>query len=397
MGMSALIIAGSADLFAGLLLNQMTDYLYLIPGMMILIYAAIGMRGNIFGAMGSRIGTAMNMGTFEMSFRKGTALRANVDGTITLTLLMSVLMGFAAWAIAILFFNGTQSVWDFVFISTLGGFLAGIIVMMVNILIAWEGNRREWDVDNITAPLIAAVGDIVTMPMIFFATWIYLRVGTGAAGEELIAYLSLAMIAVTLALTAWVIHQRGGRRDYIGEARRITLQSFPVLFGCLFFEIGAGIVIQGEQTSLVTYGVLMIMLPAFLNEGNALSGMLTSRLSSKIHLGTIRPTGIPARPALEDFVVMYICALVTFTYIGLISYGAAFLTAEANTGFLTTMIIIIVAGLLTTTALNLLSYYVAIITTRFGLDPDDHSIPITSSVMDLVGSLILVAVIAVFI
>ncbi|MFA6870338.1 MAG: magnesium transporter, partial [Methanomethylophilus sp.] len=94
---------------------------------------------------------------------------------------------------------------------------------------------------------------------------------------------------------------------------------------------------------------------------------------------------------------MYICALVTFTYIGLISYGAAFLTAEANTGFLTTMIIIIVAGLLTTTALNLLSYYVAIITTRFGLDPDDHSIPITSSVMDLVGSLILVAVIAVFI
>jgi len=40
---------------------------------------------------------------------------------------------------------------------------------------------------------------------------------------------------------------------------------------------------------------------------------------------------------------------------------------------------------------------VAVASTKFGLDPDDESIPITSSVMDLVGSIILVSVISVFI
>ncbi len=397
MGMTALIIAGTADLFAGLLLSTMEDYLYLIPGMMILIYSAIGMRGNIFGAMGSRIGTAMNMGTFEMSFRKGTALRANVESTIALTLVMSVLMGFATWIIATLFFSGTRSAWDFVFISTLGGFLAGLIVMLFNLLIAWEGNRREWDVDNITAPLIAAIGDIVTMPMIFLSTWAFLQMGTWADGETVVEVLALLMIAATIVFTAYVVRQQSGRHDYRGEARRITIQSMPVLIGCLFFEIGAGVIIQQEQDSLVAYSVLMIMLPAFLNQGNALSGMLTSRLSSKIHLGTVEPRAMPSRPALSDFLVMYICAMITFFYIGSVSYGAAFLTASTDVSYVVTIAIIMIAGFLATTLLNVLSYYVAIATTRFGLDPDDHSIPITSSVMDLLGALVLVTVIGLFI
>ena len=97
MGLTALVIAGTADLFAGLLLDQMEDYLLTITGMMILIYSAIGMRGNIFGAMGSRIGTAMNIGTFEMSLKRGTVLRANFDSAIALTLVMSIAMGVTTW------------------------------------------------------------------------------------------------------------------------------------------------------------------------------------------------------------------------------------------------------------------------------------------------------------
>jgi mgtE-like transporter len=30
-------------------------------------------------------------------------------------------------------------------------------------------------------------------------------------------------------------------------------------------------------------------------------------------------------------------------------------------------------------------YYVAVVTSRFGLDPDNHSVPIITSVMDLAG------------
>lgn len=57
------------------------------------------------------------------------------------------------------------------------------------------------------------------------------------------------------------------------------------------------------------------------------------------------------------------------------------------------LLTVMVAGMLVTTILNFLSYYVAQLAARFGLDPDDHSIPITSSVMDMLCSVVLVSVV----
>lgn len=397
MGLTALVIAGTADLFAGLLLDQMESYLLTITGMMILVYSAIGMRGNIFGAMGSRIGTAMNIGTFEMSMRRGTVLRANFDSAIALTLVMSVAMGVTTWAVALVFFDGNAGIWDLVFISSVGGFFAGLIVLCFNILIAYVGSKRGWDVDNISAPLIAAIGDIVTMPMIFLATWALLEVKEFSSGGLVIAILSVAIIVLTVADVVYLMTRKTSKRNFSGEGKRIFRQSLPVLMLCLVFEIGAGVVIQGEEGSLIAYSVLMIMLPAFLNQGNALSGMLTSRLSSAIHLGTLKAKWSPAGAA-NDFLMIYICAMITFVYIGIISYGACILfNGSSNISFPVSLAIITVAGFLATTILSILSYYVAIATTKFGLDPDDHSIPVTSSVMDLLGSMVLVAVIALFI
>ncbi len=397
MGLTALVIAGTADLFAGLLLDQMEEYLLTVSGMMILIYSAIGMRGNIFGAMGSRIGTSMNMGTFEMSLRHGTVLRANFDSTVALTLVMSIAMGITTWAVAAVFFGGNSDVWDIVFISSVGGFFAGLIVLGFNILIAYVGNRRRWDVDNISAPLIAAVGDIVTMPMIFLSTWVFFRISDLPSGSMIVLALTVAVIALTAVYVAVLLTRKVSKRNFSGEGKRIFRQSLPVLMVCLVFEIGAGIVIQDEQDSLIMYSVLMIMMPAFLNQGNALSGMLTSRLSSAIHLGTLKAKWSP-RGASSDLLMIYICAMITFVYIGIISYGACIITGgRGDISFPDSLAIITIAGFLATTVLGILSYYVAIAATKFGLDPDDHSIPITSSAMDLLGSLVLVGVISFFI
>lgn len=398
MGLSALVIAGTADLFAGILQDQMDSYTF-IAGMMILIYSAIGMRGNIFGAMGSRIGTAMNIGTFEMSFRKGTVLRANVESTVALTLTMSLAMGIVTWAVTTLFFGNDLTLWDFIFISTVGGVIAGCIVLMFNVLIAYVGSRREWDVDNITAPLISAVGDIVTMPLIFAATWICLAVKNGiSADQEILAAISLALLAVTVVCIIRIFKRKTNKRDFSGEAKRIIRQSLPVLMFCLVFEIGAGITIQGQEKALGDYSVLLIMLPAFLNQGNALSGMLTSRLSSMIHLGTLESKWAPGKGAYENFGIMYVCAMLTFLYIGIISFGAASLTgSDDKIAMASALAIIMIAGFLATTILNILSYYVAIAAAKFGMDPDDHCIPITSSVMDLLGSMVLVCVISAFV
>ena len=157
----------------------------------------------------------------------------------------------------------------------------------------------------------------------------------------------------------------------------------------MLFEILAGVVIQTETDNLVQYGVLLVLLPAFLNEGNALSGMLTSRLSSMLHLGTLAPKAVPQKAAVENFMLIYLLAAVTFLLIGSAAYGVQ----PDTLAYGLVIAIVMIAGMLTTSVINILSYYVAIAAIKFHLDPDDHCIPITSSVMDVVGTVILVAVI----
>jgi len=387
MGLGALTIAAIADLIAGLFLTSMEDYLLTITGMMILIYCAIGMRGNIFGSMGSRLGTSMHMGTFRMTFKKNSVLRSNVEAAIALTLSLSIAMGIVGWAVTELFFGHTIDVFRFVFISLVGGILAGFIVVIFNVIIAYVGFKRDWDVDNITAPLIAAAGDIATVPMIFLATLLQ-----EAIEQDWIIYaVCIVLTVVTVFLMVRILTRKNRRRKRMNEAKRILIQSTPVLLMCMLFEILAGVVIQTETDNLVQYGVLLVLLPAFLNEGNALSGMLTSRLSSMLHLGTLSPKAVPQRGAVENFMLIYMLAAVTFLLIGTAAFGVQ----PDTLSYVTVIGIVLIAGMLTTTVIDILSYYVAIAAIKFNLDPDDHCIPITSSVMDVIGTVILVAVIGV--
>ena len=388
MGLLALVIAGTADLVAGFFLVSMEEYILLVPGMMVLIYAAIGMRGNIFGAMGSRLGTAMHLGTFQMSLRKKSVLRANVEAAMALTLLMSVLMAIIGWVIVLVFFGETYDFLKFVFISTFGGLLAGILVMVVNLVVAYVGYKRNWDVDNITAPLIAAAGDVITVPMIYVSTLAAVNL------EDMVTQIgAIVLVVLTVLFTVRIVTRKSKRKRKKDEAKRIIVQSLPVLLGCVFLELATGILIENEEAKLIEYAVLMLMMTAFLNEGNALSGMLTSRISSMFHMGTMPRTKFPPRETLDNYSIMYMLALVTFLYI----MGIAFAVKSGDIEFVTLLTIVLISALIITTIINILSYYVALAALKFRLDPDDHCIPITSSLMDVISTVVLMAVISFFI
>ena len=388
MGLAALVIAGTADLVAGFFMVSMEDYILMVPGMMVLIYAAIGMRGNIFGAMGSRLGTAMHIGTFQLSFRKKSVLRSNIEAAMALTLAMSVLMALIGWVIVWILFDNTYDFLKFMFISTFGGLLAGVLVMVVNIAVAYIGYRRNWDVDNITAPLIAAAGDVITVPMIYTATLMAVNL------EDMITQIgAIVLIAVTVLVVARIVTRKSKRKRKVDEAKRIVVQSMPVLLGCIVLELATGVLIEHEEARFIEYAVLLLMITAFLNEGNALSGMLTSRLSSMFHMGTLPRTRFPPRETIDNYLIMYILALITFMYI----MGIAFVCQPNDMEFMTLVAIVFVAAMIITTVINFLSYYVALAALRFNLDPDDHCIPITSSIMDVVSTVVLVAVIGIFI
>src|SRR5918999_4501369 len=135
-GFVAVTIAALTSLVAGLALAGMDHRIAAVQGMFVLIPASIGMRGNIFGGLAARLGTAIHSGLFEVSFERRGSLYQNVYAATLLTIATSVAMGVLARGIAALLGIQTISVWDFIVIALVGGVLSSAIVLAVAVLVS---------------------------------------------------------------------------------------------------------------------------------------------------------------------------------------------------------------------------------------------------------------------
>src|SRR2546430_10961399 len=77
-GLAALLLSTGAGLVAGIVLGSISHTLTLLPSLFILIPAAVGMKGTIFGAIGARLGTAIAVGLFEVNRKRTGVLYQNV-------------------------------------------------------------------------------------------------------------------------------------------------------------------------------------------------------------------------------------------------------------------------------------------------------------------------------
>src|SRR5437763_9230563 len=144
-GLAALLVSSGGDLLAGLTLGAITGTLADLPGLLVLVPAAIGMRGNIFGALGSRFGTAIHAGTFSLSRRAEPVVGQNVIAAMALSLSISFALAILAKTVAIGFgLPPTISIAYFIVISIVGGVISSAFVLLLPLGVAAPSVRVDW-------------------------------------------------------------------------------------------------------------------------------------------------------------------------------------------------------------------------------------------------------------
>lgn len=382
-GFAALFLSSTGELLAGLVLAGISGTLDELVGLAVLIPAAIGMRGAIFGAMASRLSTSIQTGLFSFDLRRGV-LAENVQAAFTLSLVSGVFLAVLARVLSeVLGIQTELTVVDYVVISTVAGIIAGVLLLGITVLVARLSVARGWDMDNIAAPMVTAFGDILTLPALVVATYLI--------GFPVLSPV-LAGLCVLAALGAAVAAFRFGETNL----RRILAESLPILAltGTVMILVGVGL--EGQSEAFLTFQALLILLPAFLQEGGALGGILSSRLSSKVHLGLIEPRGVPQWAAFRDFTLTYIFAAGVYVFIGGASHFLAVALGQNSPGLLAMLGISALAGLIATTAAVLAAYYGSTVSYRLGLDPDTYGIPIITATVDLLGFMSLIISMVVF-
>src|SRR5437588_7015622 len=129
-GLGALLLSTGAGIIAGVALGSISHTLVLLPSLFILIPAAVGMKGTIFGAIGARLGTATHAGLFEVTRERTGVLYQNVYVGIITTFSSSLYLAALARLAALAFGYRSISFFDFVTISVIGVVLRSAFAMI---------------------------------------------------------------------------------------------------------------------------------------------------------------------------------------------------------------------------------------------------------------------------
>jgi len=378
---ASLFLCTTGDLLTGIAMGIFTSNLKMLPALIILIPAAIGMRGNIFASLGSRLGTYLHTGQITPDFKKSRILNQNVSSSATLTLITSIYLGILAALVASII--GLEAdVIDMLLISTAAGFLSAVIMLIFTVVIAFLSYRRGWDPDNMTAPLITLVGDMLTLPFLFVSLIFVL----GITYEIKMMFLAVIVI-LTLITIPYSLSEKS--KPYYSSILR---ESLPVLLVCGFLGIFSGAILGGRIEGLIAVPSILIMLPAFLEDGGAIGGILAARLSSSLHLGSIETKGGIPKNVLKMFVTMHILGIIIFTMVGSFAYIIAKFLGISSLPLHLTIAVALLAGEMLIVVVNLIAYYISIISFKRGVDPDNVTIPTITSTIDLIGTACLIAV-----
>ena len=370
----ALIIGVLIASSGGLVLALSEDTLSQLPGLLLLLPGAIALRGNIFGSMGSRLGTAAHMGTFGLSYRIDSVLIQNLLASGSLSLISSLILAVLAKGTASAFgLSPAMSLADFIVISVLGGVLSSIALAAVTVVLSVGSVKYEWDLDNVVAPLVTTTGDLLTVPSLIFVSYL-------ADRSDLTNGLALVIALVSIIVLIFSL------RTSLERFRRVFRQSIPVLGLAVILDLIAGFVVEKRLKDLLEVEAVLILIPAFLGIAGALGGILSSRLSTQFHLGMDDASPLPSRSSSRGAIDLSVLAVPIFIFSGVIAHLIAVVADQSTPGIAKLILISAIAGSIVTLFVVAVAYYTTMGSFRFGLDPDTYGIPVVTSSLDLVGA-----------
>jgi mgtE-like transporter len=174
------------------------------------------------------------------------------------------------------------------------------------------------------------------------------------------------------------------------STRSIVGNMFPLLVVLSIIVLWAGITLEGAEELLEQYGILAVMVPTMVDMGGNLGAILSSRLSTRLHLGT---SDFDPRDRVLWANVAAILALAATIFTAL-AVGAYVIGAVVGFGLpLSTLLLIsLVSGMSVAVIAVVFSFAATIASYRLGIDPDDTTIPIVTNVVDVFGMVIFIGV-----
>lgn len=175
-----LLVSAVGGLFAGVVLGGMEAELTAVPGLLLLVPALLATRGNVYGSLGARLGSALHQGLIEPRFAVGNErLRGAVAAAMANGVLVSLFAAVAGFTLLFVLARPVAPLPTLAAIAVVAGFFSGIVLTAAVVGVVFVGYRRGINPDTLAGPVVTTVGDIVGIASVLLAVRVVLAVGGG--------------------------------------------------------------------------------------------------------------------------------------------------------------------------------------------------------------------------
>lgn len=236
-----------------------------VPGLLVLVPALIGMRGNVFGSLASRLSTELQTAKHNRSTMG--RLLTFLDSYIMVEVL---LLSGALALLSRLFHGAAVNLHDLLFNSLVNGVVSGSLMLVSTKFVVAGAVWLHVDPDNVAPIVVTSLGDTITIPTILFICNVLLGHTTAAV--------QTAVVALLVAFT-FVAAVRLARRELLFAP--MLAQRVPVLLCCMLASFFSGTVMERLLSTETRVSNFLVLVPLMNSQGGSVGSCVSSRLSTR--------------------------------------------------------------------------------------------------------------------
>jgi len=174
--------------------------------------------------------------------------------------------------------------------------------------------------------------------------------------------------------------------------RGIVADMLPVLLVLTLVELGSGLVLDTFESTLLQYPSLLVLVPVTIGMAGNLGAIMASRLSTATHLGLLAFEPTDATLAGNALATVGLAATL-FPLVGAAAWAVQALLGGATLSLGAVVAVATASGLALAALAVLVSVTATYAAYRLGADPDDVVLPVVTNTCDVLGVLVLFAVV----
>ncbi|KAF9284289.1 hypothetical protein BGZ68_004793 [Mortierella alpina] len=368
---TTLVIAVSGLIFAGWLLDAVQHWPVFIEisELIILIPILLNLKGNLEMNLASRLSTASNMGLLDAPATRNEFIKGNLALLQLQSLTVASVAGLFSFVLGMIVHPTTNNLEEIALMISssmlcasvssffLGSFMCGLVLICRHFRV---------NPDNIACPLASSFGDLVTLLIlsgcaVFLAGYIQTPV-------------CLVLLLVLLALIpGWLYYVR--QNKFVSE---VVKEGWGPVFAAMVIASTAGLTLERYINQFPG----MAMISPVLNglTGN-IGSIYASRISTSLH-ANMKENYRSTEKAL--FLVHIPIEVLFLSVIGIFGLGDVQWSFSVVIGYAGVAMTLVVIALV-------LAKWITVLFWKWGYDPDNYALPILTSLIDVLGTALLVA------